>query len=289
MRYLDLIRDITGALRPRYGMAEATAIATRVVEDVYGVTTRDLLDPVRQLEAHKKGKQSLKAVVNQLLQGVPVQYVLGHTYFMGHRFLVGPGVLIPRPETEELTQHILRHVSTDTGWEALDLCTGSGCIAISLALAGGRVVAVANSALALGYARRNRHVLGGQVRFFCRDVLEQRMPAAQQGGYAVVVCNPPYVPPGAVLCEHVRKHEPAMALFTDDIPRWYRCIAAHASKHLLPNGMVFVETHIQAIEQIQRIFVDAGFQDVVIQEDLFDKPRFVWGRWMAAPSRNGFY
>ena len=295
MRYLDLIRRLALPLHKQYEPAEAMAIARRVIEALYGIGLDDWLQeaPARKLRlrAGASDLDVLDNILQQLLQGVPVQYVLGHSYFMGHRFSVGPGVLIPRPETEELTQYVLdRQKDAAPGWEALDLCTGSGCIAISLALEGACVVGVDCSAEALRYARRNRQTLGqtqgkkqgkkqgGRVRFFCRDIFKQRVPAAQQGGYAIVVSNPPYVQPHEVLSDHVRLHEPSLALYAEDLAVWYGCLVQQAQQHLAPKGWLYVETHHKATELVRGIFLAAGFDSVVVQADLFGRLRFVWGQ-----------
>ncbi len=283
MQYIDEVRAVCAMLGDRYPAQETEAIATRLVMHMYGVDFARLLDQVAPLSAVRQRR--VKDAIAALQKGVPLQYALGVAEFMGHRFKVGPGVLIPRPETEELTEYIATYATQFSAggmgaMRVLDIGTGSGCIALSLALRGAAAVGVDISSQALGYARYNRRALGARARFFQRDLLQNAttntMPMPRvSGGYTVVVSNPPYVPIDEVLSPHVADHEPKEALYVHDWKPWYRAIAQHAKRVLAPTGRLYVETHQKATTEVQALFIAEGFQHAQIKQDFFGHDRFV--------------
>ncbi|MDE5788163.1 MAG: peptide chain release factor N(5)-glutamine methyltransferase, partial [Bacteroidaceae bacterium] len=204
------------------------------------------------------------------------------------RFCAGPGALIPRPETAELVGHIVRAVSETPGGESrnglsvLDIGTGSGCIALSLALEipGAEVTAWDISPEALAVARRNGALYPeAKVTFSRADILS---PPATGQCWDIIVSNPPYVRQ----CEardmerNVLEHEPHTALFVpdDDPLLFYRAVADFARSHLTAGGWLWFEINQYLSSETARLIEDFGFRDVQIQEDGFGLPRFVQGR-----------
>lgn len=215
--------------------------------------------------------------LKRLRCGEPLQYVLGSTTFHGLTIEVGPAVLIPRPETEELVDLILR--SGQRPMRIVDVGTGSGCIALALKrhFPQAEVHGLDVSEAALEVARRNgsRHDL--KVSWSRCDVLDERcmLPA----GADLVVSNPPYVPrhEAATLAPHVRDHEPTLALFVDDEDpiRFHRAIAHRAKEALAADGALWFEGHHRTIGQVPPMLDAMGYREAVLLNDLSGAPRFV--------------
>ena len=218
----------------------------------------------------------------RMASGEPLQYVIGLAYFYGRGFHVTPDVLIPRPETEILCRTVL---STDGPKRVLDLCTGSGCIAWTLALEmpGSDVKGVDISDGALGVASRQDFAdemsrTGAKAPEFLKaDVLGE--PLYGLGMFDVLVSNPPYVmdKEKSLMRPNVLDHEPHLALFvSDDDPLvFYRAVSEWAMALLKPSGYAVVEINEALGEQTADIYRNAGFKDVHIIKDLNDKDRFV--------------
>lgn len=252
---------------------EAISAARMLVCDMTGITlTQLLLEP--DAEA---GIGDLEGIAAQLRDGRPVQYVAGFAEFCSRRFAVGEGVLIPRPETEEL---VLRAVSLQPQ-SLLDLCTGSGCIAVTAAcmLPEASVMATDISAAALEYARRNAASHGAEVEFIQADIFD--MPPLGCT-FDVILSNPPYIPLSEreSMRRNVVDHEPGEALFVgdDDPVRFYRAVAAVAQRSLAPAGTVMVEIHERFAEAVMECFAAAGFGMRQMLRDMNDKPRIVCAR-----------
>ena len=217
-------RELWQPLCGLYGADEAKAIARLVLEVKYGLTMADILyGKMEQLDS-----QALQALQDRLLTGEPVQYVLGEAEFGGRRFLVDRRVLIPRPETYELCQLILNSQFSirNSQFSILDIGTGSGCIACTLAadLPGADVTAWDISADALDVARENARRLDVSVTFQQRDALT--LPLDTPSHWSLIVSNPPYIcdHERAAMAPNVVDYEPAQALFVpdDDPLRFYR-------------------------------------------------------------------
>lgn len=267
-----------------YGRSEAAAIRDLVMETLFSFTRTDvLLGRAESLSVADRAR--VDAVYEQLRQGVPVQYALGEAWFLSRRFHVTPAVLIPRPETEELVRLLLSRLDGHVGAEGLDLCTGSGCIAVSLALSGFSVMATDVSEEALAVARDNARRLGARVTFVREDVLADDVAAHYAPtSLDFVVSNPPYVceREKAEMSPHVLQHEPSIALFVPDSEplRFYRPVARVAAKVLRPGGVLAVEVNREYAEEVATLFENHGFTDVSVYEDQFHNPRFVFA---AAP------
>lgn len=271
---LLLLRE---ALRPLYGEREADQIARMVISERTGVGLMALLaDPMAEVEI-----EDLEALVEELREGRPVQYLLGHTEFCGLDLRVGEGVLIPRPETEELVGHIVRQ--SPMAASILDVGTGSGAIACALksALPQARVVGVDYSPEALVIARENSSRLALEIDFVEADALDaDHLLEGEQ--FDLIVSNPPYIPcsEAADMRLNVTAYEPSMALFVpDDDPLcFYRSIARAARRLLTAEGELWFEVHERYAEQTAELLRAAGFGQTTIYYDLFDKPRMLWSR-----------
>lgn len=298
-------RELIAALTPLHGAGEARAIVRMVMEERFGLSQTDLLLG-KDTTLSSRDRAEFKKIAERLLTGEPVQHVLGYAYFCGHRFRVTPDVLIPRPETEELTRWAIDELNTLNpqpsslnrplqGTTLLDLCTGSGCIAISLALAfpDARVVGVDISDAALSIARDNAAALGAHnVTFIECDVLADPSQPSPLGGPqgafypstlnhqpSTIISNPPYVRDceAPEMSPTVLDHEPSLALFVpdDDPLRFYRAIAAIGRRSLLPGAPVLMEVNTALAGATRQLFIDAGYHDVEVRDDQFSRPRMV--------------
>ncbi len=277
--YLRLFRLLT----PLYGSGEARAISLLVFERLFGFSrTVIYADTARWLTADES--RQLEAVAHRLEQGEPVQYVLGKAAFLGRDYEVTPAVLIPRPETEELVAHVVAAVRDREGeLTILDGGTGSGCIAVSLALAlpAAEVTAWDISPEALAVAQGNACRHGARVYFAQRDLLD---PAAwEEASWDVIVSNPPYIREAerAEMAPHVTHYEPGSALFVpdDDPLRFYRALAeAAVGGALRSGGLLAVEGHRDYVDAVADLFTRQGLTEVRALHDAFDNPRFVVAR-----------
>ncbi len=225
-----------------------------------------------------KDQQKLAQLVARRAQREPVQYLVGEADFRRLTLHVGPGVLIPRPETEEIAgcaiEAALRHPSA----RVLDVGTGSGCIALAVAdeVPSAEVQACDVSDQALAIARSNAERLGLHVAFHRADVLAD--PLDVPGTFDVIVSNPPYVAESeeASLEPEVRDHEPHLALFSPgDVLLFYRALARHAASRLTPGGTLVLETHADHADATAALLTPDFFADVTIHNDTAGRPRIV--------------
>jgi len=270
-----IIRTIREAITPIYGENEAESIARMVV-------CNKLKYNLSQLVAHYDEEcdiADLGHIVEELRQGRPVQYVLGMAEFCELEFEVEEGVLIPRPETEELVYRIVE--TAKRGARILDIGTGSGAIAIALAkfVKDAEVVAVDISHEALSIAERNAERLGVKVDFIEADAL---FDLNHLGKFDVIVSNPPYIPQSDIvdMRKNVVDFEPHTALFVpdDDILKFYRATAKNATKMLREGGSLWFEIYEKAGEEVCSMLREMGFTQTELFEDANAKPRMVWSR-----------
>lgn len=263
------------ALSTAYPAAEATALARWVMEERYGLTQTQLLMG-KDTDLSATDREELEKITQRLLKKEPVQYVLGHTTFCGHTFNVGPGVLIPRPETAQLVQLITEQCRTPR--RILDMGTGSGCIAISLALAypQAEVHAWDISEEALRIANANAQRLDARVTLHHQDMLAPEESGEQ---WDIIVSNPPYIRQceAAEMEENVLCHEPHLALFVpdDDPLRFYRAILDYAAQHLAAQGHVYMETNRVYAHEIAELAGKYGLVDAVVYQDSYGQDRMV--------------
>ena len=263
-------------LRQRYGLGEARALYELIMERRFGLSRTDiLLGKDTTLSAEDKAE--LEIIVDRVAKGEPVQYVLGCADFCGREFLVGPGVLIPRPETQELVRLVEQHLAL--GSTVLDIGTGSGCIAITLALAGYEVTALDVSDVALSFARRNAERLGAEVEFVKGDIFQCSMFNVQ---WNAIVSNPPYIceSEASAMDGNVLDHEPHLALFVPDHDPllFYRAISEFGLEHLAADGLLFFEVNRAYAEQVAELLLQKGYRETKIVKDQYDNNRFVWAR-----------
>lgn len=265
MNYVQMLQQI-------YPVAEARAIFRMVMEVRFGLSQTDiLLGKDKDLSA--ENLTELQNIMQRLAQGEPVQYVLGEAEFCGHIFHVEPGVLIPRPETAELVRAICKE---PLGSTIIDIGTGSGCIAISLAKAGYHVTAVDVSEQALSVARTNAFCLGVNVDFICENILR---PSCLDGHWDIIVSNPPYIcqSEAGEMHQNVVSHEPHLALFVpdDDPLLFYKAIADFGLAHLCRGGRLYFEINRRFGEQIRAMLCEKGYQDIQLLDDQFQNSRFI--------------
>lgn len=274
-----LYSELRDGLLREYDAGEARAVALLVLEEEFGVPRTDVYaGKVRHFSDAERAR--LQNISERLQAGEPVQYVTGHAAFMGRRFAVSPAVLIPRPETEELVALALREPAR----RVLDVGTGSGCVAVSLALElpGAEVEAWDLSDDALAVARTNAAALGAAVRFVRRDAL-----AAPEAGEAfdLIVSNPPYVRESerAGMERRVAEHEPAMALFVpdDDALRFYRALARLGRARLRPGGRLVMEVNAALAGATAALMRAEGYGGVAVSRDAYGRERFVEARLAA--------
>ena len=269
------------SLTPLYDAGEAQAIVRTVLDVEYGMTLTDIIcGKVNELSSDEE--RNLEEIIARLQNGEPVQYVLGEADFAGRTFHVEPGVLIPRPETAELCQWIEEDVSSleaDERKQILDICTGSGCIAITLGLTlpNSEVTGWDISEDALRIAQGNVEMLkAGNVRIEYQDAL--MLPKAAETA-DIIVSNPPYIceKEKADMEKNVLEHEPSIALFVpDEEPlKFYRAIAEYASSALKSEGALYFEINPIYEKETREMLEELGFKDIETKEDAFGKKRMM--------------
>ena len=269
------------SLTPLYDAGEAQAIVRTVLDVEYGMTLTDIIcGKVNELSSDEE--RNLEEIITRLQNGEPVQYVLGEADFAGRTFHVEPGVLIPRPETAELCQWIEEDVSSlkaDERKQILDICTGSGCIAITLGLTipNSEVTGWDISEDALRIAQGNVEMLKvGNVRIEYQDAL--MLPKAAEAA-DIIVSNPPYIceKEKAEMEKNVLEHEPSIALFVpDEKPlKFYRAIAEYASSALKSGGALYFEINPIYEKETREMLQELDFKDIETKEDAFGKKRMM--------------
>jgi release factor glutamine methyltransferase len=296
MEYKELWHRLTHI----YDAGEAKAIVRWVLDVRFALSWTDILcGKVTELSAHDQTE--LEKIMQRLEKGEPVQYIIGVADFFGRQFHVAPGVLIPRPETEELCRWILasdkhgltrtvREIPHQSDANILDIGTGSGCIAITLALElpDAKVTAWDISDDALRIAAGNAKSLGANVTFKHRDVLDSSLFTPDSSlftlhsslhSWDLIVSNPPYIQP--IECDEMAKnvldYEPQIALFApEDNPIvFYQRIGDYAWQHLNPGGLLFFELNPLTADQVCDSLRTTGFMEIEIRKDQFGKNRFL--------------
>ena len=266
----QLRNGLAGIVEPQ----EVQAMIRVICEDVFNYDQVDVA--LRQeSELPDFAPECIADIIARLRRHEPLQYVVGHARFHGHQFKVTPAVLIPRPETEQLVDLIIDE-NPGSDLRVLDMGTGSGCIAISLAraLKFAQVDALDVSREALEVARQNAADLKVKVRFFESDMLSPQ-PAAR---YDIIVSNPPYVcwSEREAMDRNVKDYEPGQALFVPDNDPllFYKAIAPYAAQSLERGGKLYFEINQRFGNEVKRLLQDNGFDEVRIIEDSFGKVRF---------------
>ena len=270
----EIVSHLAACIEHLYSRQEQLRIARMVAAALSGESEmKFLIDPNEIIDIE------LGNVAEQLSAGRPVQYIIGKTEFCGEEFTVREGVLIPRPETEELVMWA-REVSKEfPSPRILDLCTGSGCIAIALKklIPAATVTAIDLSAEALKIAQENATKLGADVRFLADDVLKG-VPQLGNEQFDIIVSNPPYIPISEREAMHINvtNFEPAMALFVEDSDPliFYREIARIAKSRLTERGALLFEIHELLAEETLQMLQSEGFE-AELRHDFLNKPRMI--------------
>lgn len=319
MTLKSFIDSAVERLSVHYPVQECKAVAVRLLkETVAGYKGYEhMVDPQRELDSFLLAEEFaavdapdgecvgmegfLLKCVERLAAGEPLQYILGYEWFCGHKFNVAAGVLIPRPETEELVvaaNSFLQSLCPKDGGGALkgarvlDICTGSGCIAWSVAAANPQTQVygcdISDVALWISSGQEVYCAGGERARadFFGCDILSERAEAVVcnacgNEGFDVVVSNPPYVCDSekALMCTNVLDYEPHLALFVpdDDPLMFYKRIAQLSGRLLNPGGMLLFEINERFGKQTKEILQNLGFEDCRVVQDLYGKDRIVTG------------
>ena len=220
-------------------------------------------------------------VIERLLNYEPIQYILGSTLFFGSDFIVNKEVLIPRPETEELISWVLEQLDPDNSIKILDIGTGSGCIAISLAkhLPRADVYAMDISLGALSIAKKNAEANGVVIQFIEASILDWE---SQDLFFDVIVSNPPYVRKSEkeMMSPNVLNHEPHLALFVENNNPllFYKAIVEMSKRNLTSQGLIYFEINEYLSEETKSLFSSTCFQAIQLKTDIFSKNRMLCAR-----------
>lgn len=263
-------------LTPRYGEREARWLLRIIMEHVKGWNQVELL-----LRADKEVSDftigRVNDAVDRLMAGEPIQYVYGDTYWYGMILKVTPDVLIPRPETEELVDLIVKE-NPGSDLRVLDICTGSGCIALALAksLSFPTVTAIDISDAALDVARTNAELLKVKIDFIHADALNL---GEGKERYDIIVSNPPYIMDSEMkdMDANVLDHEPHLALFVPDSDslKFYKAIASYALTALVDGGRIYFELNPLTASELADWMRAHGWEDVQLLRDMHSKIRFM--------------
>lgn len=271
------IQFINSELRGLYPVSETEGLTRLIFEAVCGWSfTEQLIKKQEKIKDEDFIK--IKKIVARLKKFEPVQYILGETEFYGLRLNVNPSVLIPRPETEELVDWMVRS-NLPANSLILDIGTGSGCIALALksALKNAKVSGTDISEGALQTAHENAARNKLDVHFYRSDILKQENQDNEI--YNVIVSNPPYIKESEklLMLPNVLEFEPANALFvTDNDPLvFYRSIAGFAKKYLAENGKLFFEINENLGFEMKNMLIDFGFCNIEIRNDINGKNRMI--------------
>ena len=262
-----------------YGQGEADWMMRIIMEYLKGWKQADLLLRAdEEVSDFIAGKAD--ASIARLLDNEPLQYILGETYWHGMTLKVTPDVLIPRPETSELVD-LITSENTAPDLNVLDVCTGSGCIAVALAntLPFAKVTGTDISDAALAVARENASLRKLKVGFMHSDALGQ-FPF-DDGSMDIVVSNPPYITDSEKkeMEPNVLDHEPGLALFVPDADplRFYTAISREGFRVTRPGGKIYFEINPLFARQVSRMMTETGWDDVQILPDMHGKQRFAKG------------
>ena len=296
MLLAEFVKAGTKALESLYPQKEARSIVLMLCEEVLGTENyTHIVEP--EFKIDDKKLPELEAAMERLKKMEPVQYVLGHTEFYGRTFKVDPAVLIPRPETELLCRDAIKlgmrvyRMRSPYGKNAepvriLDLCTGSGCIAWTMALSipGSRVTAVDISDAALevaagqDFASELKSKETFKPEFIKADVLDSEQEI-ELGPFDMVLSNPPYIMESEKedMRRNVLEYEPESALFVpdDDPMLFYRAIARWSQRFMSPEGVGLSEVNESLARQTETVFKAAGYAHTEIVRDLSDKNRYI--------------
>lgn len=256
------------------GVVEAKLDAWYLAVECFGISRTDYyMNPYREID--EEDYTRYQAMIEARAKRIPYQYLINQQEFMGLQFYVDENVLIPRQDTEVLVQLAMKHADNA---DILDMCTGSGCIILSLGklCKPKSLTAVDISSKALEVAKRNARNLEVPVTFIESDVFDK-----VTGTYDIIVSNPPYIPTKVIeeLMPEVKDHEPMLALDgLEDGLYFYRILVKEAYKYLRKDGYIFLEIGHNQGEDVKNLLLEAGFTEVNIEKDLPGHDRVVVGK-----------
>ena len=256
------------------GVEEAKLDAWYLAVECFGISRTDYyMNPYREIDEEQYARY--QALIEARARRIPYQYLINQQEFMGLQFYVNESVLIPRQDTEVLVQLAMKQADNAN---ILDMCTGSGCIILSLGklCKPKSLTAVDISSKALEVAKLNSRNLEVPVTFIESDVFDK-----VTGTYDIIVSNPPYIPTKVIeeLMPEVKEHEPMLALDgLEDGLHFYRILAKEANKYLRKNGYIFLEIGHNQGEDVKNLLLEAGFTEVNIVKDLPGHDRVVVGK-----------
>ena len=260
-----------------FSKSEINTFFKLLCEDIIGIKPHQIIINA----ANKLSDSDLNLffdAINRLKLNEPIQYIIGYSYFFGNKFKLSPSVLIPRPETEELISWIFAHYKPFEKLKILELGTGSGCIAITLAkhFVNSKVFALDISDHALEVARFNSESNNTNVVFFKADILNLDV---FDENYDIIVSNPPYVSESEIskMSPNVIDYEPHLALFVEDSNPliFYKSIKKIILSNLSPNGHCFLEINESYGDELIQLYEDLSFDSITLKKDIFDKNRMI--------------
>lgn len=274
----ETLTYVKATLKDYFRPEEIRSLTHLLFKEVCGLEPHQLL-LYKDKDLSNAEKEKIRSITERLIKNEPIQYLLGKAICYDFIFLVNPSVLIPRPETEELIDLIVRRERTK-GLQLLDIGTGSGCIAISLAKALDEpdVSAIDISADALQVAQQNAKINQAKVRFFQMDILKSAdLPVNELD---IIVSNPPYVMNGekTSMRPNVLDYEPHTALFVSDNDPlvFYREIARLGKTHLKCGGRIYFEINAALGIETQELLVNEGYRDCCLVKDISGKDRILY-------------
>lgn len=282
MTFAELKAHIHNCLQPLYPKSEINSFYFILLQHYGNYTTAEVLANVDTLLTDNITKP-IQQAITELQTAKPIQYILGETEFFSNRFFVDENVLIPRPETEELVDWVLQTYPDKTlPLHILDIGTGSGCIAVSLAkaLPEAQVTAIDISPKAIAVAQRNAKRNGTKIEFLQCDILQTKTLPQK---YDVIISNPPYVREleKSEMHNNVLSYEPHLALFVpNEHPLlFYEQIATLAQQYLTPKGTLFFEINQYLATEMQEMLTKKNFTQITIRQDLSGNDRMLCARY----------
>ena len=263
-----------------YGKDEVDSFFFMILDDYFNIFRIELaLKP--ELSISKEEQTPIFKALDDLKNEKPIQYILGKTEFFGLQFKVNNHVLIPRPETEELVDWILQNANIESELRILDVGTGSGCIAISLAkhLANSKIFALDVSSEALELAKENANLNNVDVKFVQSNILNKNLNFTQDKKFDIIVSNPPYVKmkDKDQIKPNVLNYEPHLALFVEDKDplKFFSAISKFAISNLNKEGLLFFEINEYLGNKVKKLLKDQEFRNIELRKDIFGKDRMI--------------
>ena len=280
LKIKDIRLYLKDTLSAQYPDSELRGFYNWILEYLFNFSNMDALMQAEKF-IEENNITEIKRIVSLLKEEIPIQQIVGYAWFYGHKFNVNEHVLIPRPETEELVDWILKDKPEHKS--ILDVGTGSGCIPISIALNSLTKVATLDvSELAIVQAKENAETLNARINFIQADIFAEDT-ILKLDHHDIIVSNPPYVLESdkEMMAHNVLGHEPHLALFVPDTDalKFYHTIAEIATKRLNSEGFLYFEIHEQKGPELVKMLKEKGFSSIELKQDMQGKDRMVKAVW----------